>query len=305
MRKSNTNAYVALAIVSIFWGTTYLASSVGVRYIHGMMLAGIRQGTAGFLLTAFFLLRGYKLPERIVLSKLFVIGVLMLCGSNGLFTWAMQYIPSGLGAIIAATVPIWITIFSYFLVQRTKFSVQLILGMIIGFAGIGGIFYNYLSSLLNPDFRFGIMLSVLACMFWSLGSVLTAKWALGINYLYGAGFQMLFSGVVMLLIATLGMGQQLHAGSFTLELWESLLYLILIGSLLSYSAYVFALNNLPPSLVGIYAYINPIVAVLLGWMLLKEKLTWTMGLFCLVTLAGVFLVSNAYNKMKKQQLSEK
>nr|WP_295873320.1 EamA family transporter [uncultured Chitinophaga sp.] len=302
MRKPSTNAYIALAIVSIFWGTTYLASRIGVRHIHGIMLAGIRQSTAGLLLTGFFLLRGYKLPEKIVLSKLFVMGLLMLVGSNGLMTWAMQYIPSGLGAVISATVPIWITIFSYFLVKKTRISIQLLVGMLLGFAGVAGIFYNYLSSLMNPDFRFGIMLSIFACIFWALGSVLTAKWALGVNYLFGAGFQMLFSGIVMLLIATLFMGQELNAGSFTAELWESLLYLILVGSVLSYSAYVFTLNNLPPSLASVYAYINPIVAVLLGWVLLKENLTWLMGLCSLVTVGGVYLVNDAVNKNKQKQL---
>ncbi|QJB32591.1 EamA family transporter [Chitinophaga oryzae] len=302
MRKPSTNAYIALAIVSIFWGTTYLASRIGVRHIHGIMLAGLRQSTAGLLLTGFFLLKGYKLPEKIVLSKLFVMGLLMLVGSNGLMTWAMQYIPSGLGAVISATVPIWITIFSYFLVKKTRISIQLLVGMLLGFAGVAGIFYNYLSSLMNPDFRFGIMLSVFACICWALGSVLTAKWALGVNYLFGAGFQMLFSGIVMLLIATLFMGQQLDAGTFTTELWESLLYLILVGSILSYSAYVFTLNNLPPSLASVYAYINPIVAVLLGWVLLKENLTWLMGVCSLVTVGGVYLVNDAVNKNKQKQL---
>ncbi|NLR66889.1 EamA family transporter [Chitinophaga varians] len=302
MRKSSTNAYIALAIVSIFWGTTYLASRIGVRHIHGIMLAGIRQSTAGLLLTGFFLLKGYKLPEKMVLSKLFVMGLLMLVGSNGLMTWAMQYVPSGLGAVISATVPIWITIFSYFLVKKTRISIQLLVGMLLGFAGVAGIFYNYLSSLMNPDFRFGIMLCFFACIFWALGSVLTAKWALGVNYLFGAGFQMLFSGIVMLLIATLFMGQQFSADSFTAELWESLLYLVLVGSVLSYSAYVFTLNNLPPSLASVYAYINPIVAVLLGWILLKENLTWMMGLCSLVTIGGVYLVNDAVNKNKQKQL---
>ncbi len=304
MRKSLAMGYIALVIVSIFWGTTYLASHIGVKYIHGITLSGLRQTTAGFILIAIFLLRGYKIPQRVVLSKLFVIGLLMLCGSNGLMTWAMKYIPSGLGAIISATVPIWITLFSYFLVQKTKLSLQLIIGLVLGFAGVAFIFYNYLSSLMNPEFRFGIILSILACIFWALGSVLTAKWAIEVNFLYGAGFQMFFSGVVMLLVSTLFMGQHIYVGSFTTELWESLLYLILVGSLLSYSAYVFVLNNLPTSLASVYAYINPIVAVLLGWMLLKEGLTWLMGFGCLITLGGVYLVNNAVAKNKRLKTAE-
>lgn len=234
-----------------------------------------------------------------VLSKLFVIGTLMLCGGNGLLTWALKYIPSGLGAIIAATIPIWITIASYFLVQRTRLSLQLIIGMILGFGGVAGIFYNYVSSLMNPDFQFGIIIGFISCIFWALGSVLTAKWSLGVNYLYGAGFQMVFSGVIMLLVATLFLGQSIEVSTFTTELWESLLYLVLVGSVFSYSAYVFALNNLPPAQVSIYAYINPVVAVLLGWLLLHESLTWLTGVCSLVTIGGVYLVNSAVNKSKK------
>jgi len=299
MKKSNTNAYMALVVVSIFWGTTYLASRIGVRHVHGIMLAGIRQSVAGLLLTSFFLLRGYKFPEKIILSRLFVIGVMMLCLSNGLITWAMQYIPSGLCAIIVATVPIWITIFSYFLVQRTKFTILLVTGMLVGLLGVGGIFYDYLSSLTNPDFRFGILLTLIACISWAIGSVLTARWALKINFLYGAGFQMLFSGVVMTVVATL-MGQSLPLDGFNIELWGSLVYLIFIGSILGYSSYVFVLNNLPPSLASVYAYINPIVAVLLGWLILQEHLNWMTGVSCLITLGGVYMVNRAARGGKKE-----
>lgn len=299
MKKSNTNAYMALVVVSIFWGTTYLASRIGVRHMHGLMLAGIRQTIAGMLLTSFFLLKGYKFPEKVVLSRLFVIGVMMLCLSNGLITWAMQYIPSGLCAIIVATVPIWITIFSYFLVQRTKFTMMLVAGMLIGLLGVGGIFYDYLASLTNPEFRFGILLTLVACISWAIGSVLTARWALKINFLYGAGFQMLFSGIVMTIVATI-MGQSLPLDGFNIELWGSLLYLIFIGSILGYSSYVFVLNNLPPSLASVYAYINPIVAVLLGWLILQEHLNWVTGMSCLVTLGGVYMVNRAVNKNKQQ-----
>jgi drug/metabolite transporter (DMT)-like permease len=224
---------------------------------------------------------------------------MMLCLSNGLITWAMQYIPSGLCAIIVATVPIWITIFSYFMVQRTRLSPLLIVGMLIGLLGVVGIFYNYLSSLTNPAFRLGIILTLIACISWAIGSVLTARWALKVNFLYGAGFQMLFSGIVMLITVSF-MGYSITASTMNLELWESLLYLIFVGSIVGYSSYVFALNNLPTSLASVYAYINPIVAVTLGWLILKEQLNWTTALSCLVTLAGVYLVNVSVNKNKRK-----
>ncbi len=298
MNKSNlTKAYIALIIVSIFWGTTYLAARIGVRHMHGLMLSGLRQSIAGALLVGFFLLRGYKLPSKAIISRLFIIGVLMLVGANGLLTWALAYIPSGLGAIVAATVPIWMTIFSFFLVQqKTRITPLLIAGMVIGLVGVMGIFSDYLADLVNPNFRFGIMLVLISCLSWSMGSVLTAKWALEVNYLYGAGFEMLFSGIVMLVIMLVT--GEFRQAEFTTELWGSLLYLIFFGSILGYSAYVYTLNNLPPSLAAVYAYINPIVAVLLGWMVLDEHLNLTTALSCLVTLIGVYLVNTAVNKSK-------
>ncbi|UYQ94387.1 EamA family transporter [Chitinophaga horti] len=300
-QRSNATAYLALVLVSVFWGTTYLAARIGVQHMHGISLAGIRQTAAGLLLTCFFLLRGYKIPDRSTLNKLFVIGTLMLCGSNGLMTWAMRYVPSGLGAIIGATVPIWITIFSFYLVARNKFSLKLILGILLGFVGVAGIFYDYLAELMKPEFRFGIILIMVACVFWALGSVLTAKWALDINPLFGAGFQMVFSGIEMLLISLM-MGEHFAAASFTAELWGSLLYLIFFGSIIGYSSYIFALNRLPPSQVSVYAYINPVVALLLGWVWFRERLNWNMAIFSLVILVGVYLVNSSFNKVKSQKL---
>ena len=295
-------AYIALALVSILWGTTFLASHIGVQHLHGIMLSGVRMAVAGLLLTGYFLLKGYKLPEKGVLGRIFIIGILMLFGSNGMLTWSMQYIPSGLGAIIAATVPIWVTIFSFFLVKKVRIAPMLIVGMVVGLLGVVGIFYNYLSDLMNPDFRFGIFLAFTACMFWALGSVLTAKWALKINYLYGAGLQMLTSGLVMV-VTCLCAGIYMPHDGLTADLWESLLYLIFIGSILTYSAYVFALNNLPPSLASVYAYINPIVAVLLGYVILHEQFNWFMGVCGLVTVGGVYLVNRSFNKEKSYEHS--
>ncbi|PUZ30129.1 Permease of the drug/metabolite transporter (DMT) superfamily [Chitinophaga costaii] len=299
-QTSKTPAYLALGLVSILWGTTFLAAHIWVRHLHGIMLSGVRMAIAGALLTGYFLLRGEKLPNKGLLGRIFIIGLLMLFGSNGMLTWSLAYIPSGLGAIMAATVPMWVTLFSLLLVKRVRLAPMLIIGLVAGLMGVVGIFFNYLPQLLNPDFRFGIFLSFISCLCWALGSVLTAKWALPINYLYGAGLQMLLGGVVMVITCVCTGIYRPHNG-LTIDLWESLLYLIFIGSVLTYSAYVFALNNLPPSLAAVYAYINPIVAVLLGWVILDETFTWLMGVCGLVTIGGVYLVNRSFSKAKSYE----
>jgi drug/metabolite transporter (DMT)-like permease len=295
MKNHLFKAYAALATVSIFWGTTYLAMRLGSLHASGFALAGVRQMTAGLLLVGFFLLRGVKIPDLHTLGKLTLIGLLMFAGSNGLMGIAVEHIPSGLAAIIAATVPIWMSLLGVFFLKEKKFSLLLFIGLLIGFAGIAGIFYDYLGEMLNPEFRLGILLSFIACISWSLGSIYIIKAELKTPLLMGAGLQMLFAGIIMVLVSTVT-GIQPAWSELPDEFWTALIYLILIGSIVCYSAYAFALKQLPASLVSVYAYINPLVAVVLGWIFLQEELNIVTGISCAVTLGGVFLVNQSLKK---------
>lgn len=297
-------AYIALLLVSFFWGTTYLASRIGVEYAHGFMLAGIRQAIAGvIMLLIVCVIMRKKFASGADLWKVPVIGLIMLTGSNGIMTWAMEYIPSGLAAIIAATVPIWITFFSLLLLPGTRISWQLAVGILLGFAGVAGIFSEYFEFFLLPEFTGGIILAVVASMLWALGSVLSAVWKPGADPLVGAGIQMLAGGLGMLLVAGL------TGGSFVRfvpspELWWSLVYLVIFGSLVAYTAYVYVLTKLSPAVASVYAYINPLVAVSLGWMVLNETLTFRTVIATLVTLGGVYIINNSPKKRVSEPLKE-
>lgn len=295
MKKQLFQAYLALAVVSIFWGTTYLAMRVGVQYANGFAMAGLRQATAGLLLAGFFLLRGHKFPDWQTTGKLFVIGLLMFMGSNGLMGVAVKHIPSGLAAMIAATVPIWMSLLGVFFLKEKKLSLLLFAGLLIGFAGIAGIFYDYLGDLLNPEFRFGMMLAFIACISWSLGSIYMIRSHLKVHLLLGAGLQMFFAGIAISAVSFFA-GLQPDWNQLPHEFWTSLIYLVLVGSVICYSAYAFALQKLPPSLVSVYAYINPIVAVTLGFIFLHEQLNAVTGISCAVTLAGVYIVNQSVKK---------
>lgn len=295
MKKQLFQAYLALAIVSIFWGTTYLAMRVGVQYANGFAMAGLRQAMAGLILAGFFILRGNKIPDLETLGKLCVIGLLMFMGSNGLMGVAVEHIPSGLAAIIAATVPIWMSLLGVFFLKEKKVSLMLFVGLLIGFAGIAGIFYDYLGQLFNPEFRFGILLAFIACISWSLGSIYMIKAKLRVHVLLGAGLQMFMAGIAILLVSGIA-GMQPAWNNLPDEFWTALVYLIIVGSIISYSAYAFALKKLPASLVSVYAYINPIVAVTLGFIFLHEQLNVVTGISCAVTLAGVYIVNQSVRK---------
>jgi drug/metabolite transporter (DMT)-like permease len=297
MKKELSKAYIALGIVSFFWGTTYIASRIGAQHMPGLFVSGVRQFSSGLILVSFFLARGYSLPGWNALRKISLQGILLLCVANGLLTWSLEYISSGLAAIIAALVPLFITIFTMWLSRCTKISRWMIIGMIIGFGGVLTIFYDYLGQLHNKSFLLGVLLALASTITWSFGTVYTSRQKLSVDILFNVGLQMLIAGVVMLIICGLT-GKYANLADTGHASWLALLYLVVFGSLLAYSAYVFAISKLPPALVSIYAYINPIVAVGLGWFLLQEKMNVNMILGTVITLAGVYLVNRESKKLK-------
>ena len=294
-KKELKTGYGALAIVSFFWGTTYIASKIGTHHMPGLFIAGVRQFISGLIMVSFFLLRGHKLPSLQEFKKIAVQGIFLLCISNGLLTWALEYITSGLGAIIAALVPMFITLFSIWLTRRAKITRPMILGMIMGFAGVVTIFYDYIGEVSHSSFLFGAGLAMLSVISWSFGTVYTSKQKPGINVLFNVGLQMLIAGIILLPVCFIS-GKYVNITHIGTTAWSALLYLILFGSLLAYSAYVVAISKLPPTLVSIYAYINPVVAVVFGWLLLNEKMNTNMILGTAITLCGVYIVNRSFKK---------
>ncbi len=299
MKKELSRAYIALAIVSFFWGTTYIASRIGAQHMPGLFMAGIRQFSSGLILVGFFVAKGYSLPNKEIMRKISIQGIFLLCFANGFLTWSLEYISSGLAAIIAALVPLFVTVFSIWLSKCTKISRLMILGMIIGLGGVITIFYDYLGQIHNRSFVFGVVLALLSTLSWSFGTVYSSKQKLSIAILFGVGLQMLFAGIVILVVCGLT-GKYVNLADTGHASWFALLYLIFFGSLLAYPAYAFAITKLPAAQVSIYAYINPIVAVGLGWLLLQEKMNANMLLGTVITLGGVWLVNRESKKLKTQ-----
>lgn len=286
---------MALGIVSFFWGTTYLASRIGVRFMPGLFLAGLRQLIAGSILVFFYLTRGYKLPDAAVLLKISFLGVFILVIGNGVFTWSLQYISSGLASIIAALIPLWIAVFSILILKKTSFNRTILAGLTLGFLGITMIFYDNLSNEIGPAFLWGISLALISGLFWSIGTVFASRYKPDIELLFGVGIQMFVSGTVLILICLLT-GQTSNLRLVPLSGWLALAYLVLIGSLLAYVAYVYAVSNLPPTRVAVYAYINPVVAISLGWIILGEQINAAIILGAGVTIYGVYLVNSGFRK---------
>jgi drug/metabolite transporter (DMT)-like permease len=302
MKKDLRKAYIALGLVSFFWGTTYVAARIGAQHMPGLFLAGLRQFTSGFILVAFFLAKGYRFPSREDMKKISVQGLLLLCIANGLLTWSVEYISGGLAAIIAAMGPLFITFFSVLLSAVTRVTRMLVAGLLTGFAGVLLILYNSMDGHHSALFPIGILMAVIATLSWSYGSVYSSKQKLSVDILFNVGLQMLLAGIVMLLIC-FATGKTVNLSTVSHASLYALVYLVIFGSLLAYSAYVFAISKLPPTLVSIYAYINPIVAVGLGWLLLKEKLNASMIAGTIITLAGIWLVKRESKKLTTKKIT--
>lgn len=286
---------LALIWVSIAWGTTWIASKEAVKFIPALQLAGIRQFIGGFLWVGYFLYKKTPWPKGKQWKTIIILSILNFVLSNGLSTWGVKYISSGLGAIINAIFPIWIVIITLF--RGEKLARLAVFGLIISFGGVCVIFYEHLGDFINPNFRLGILLSVMATISWAFGSLYTKKKAASFNPYFSLGLQMMLSSTILFSI-TGATGTGVAISSIPSNAWWAIAYLVIIGSVLTFIAFIYMLQRLPPEINSIYAYINPIVAVLLGALIFGEPLTMAIAFGGVITLGGLYMVNYSMRKAK-------
>ena len=257
-----------------------------------LQLAGIRQLIAGSLYVGFFLYKKIPLPKGKEWTPVLILSFLNFIMSNGLSTWGVKYISAGLGSIMGAIFPLWLVVIGLFM-SKEKLPQKAILGMALGFGGVCIIFYEHLQDFFIADFRFGIILSLIATWTWAFATLYTKKQAANFNPYFSLGLQMLISGIALSTFTGVT-GNAIPLTAIPWESWAAIGYLVIFGSLIAFVAYLYALQNLPTEQASIYAYVNPIVAVLCGWIIFNEKITIFITVGGLVTLLGVYLVNKAF-----------
>jgi drug/metabolite transporter (DMT)-like permease len=292
-----TKAIFALLLVCFLWGTTWVAAKEGVKHMPALQMAGLRQLFAGLCYVIFFIIKGAKFPRGKEWIPVIILSILNFALSNGLSNWGVQHISAGLGAIIAAIFPLWLVIIGLFS-SRRKIPSMAIVGLLLGFAGVCIIFYEHLHDFFNADFRFGIFLSLIATITWALATLYTKQTAANFNPYFSLGLQMLLSGTFLLLLTKAtdspSVKSFLPLQDIPLRSWLTIIYLVIFSSVIAFAAYLYALQNLPTEQVSIYAYINPLVAVLLGSLLFNERIGIFLTIGGAVTLTGVYLVNKAF-----------
>jgi drug/metabolite transporter (DMT)-like permease len=291
-QHTRPKALLALAAVCFLWGTTWVASKEGTRHIPALQLAGMRQLAAGVLYVCFFLYKKAPLPQGREWRPVLLLSFLNFVMSNGLSTWGVKYISAGLGSIMGAIFPLWLVVIGFF-TQKEKMPRAAIAGLLLGFGGVCIIFYDHLHDFLDPDFRFGIMLSLIATWTWAFATLYTKQQASRFNPYFSLGIQMLLSGL-LLTAFTQATGWAIPLASIPTSSWMVMGYLVFFGSVLSFIAYLYALQHLPTEQASIYAYVNPVVALLCGALLFDEKITLYILVGGSVTLLGVWLVNRAF-----------
>ncbi|MFT3932688.1 MAG: EamA family transporter [Chitinophagaceae bacterium] len=299
LRKGSTRvkAYWALAAICFFWGTTWLASKQGVKHMPAFQLAGIRQFIGGAIYIIYFIATGKaSWPGLKDWKNIFVLALFNFIISNGLATWGLKYISGGLAAIINAIIPLWLVVNTFF-TRGPALSPKAIMGFALGFAGICFIFFEHLHDFLDPGFTLGIIISLASTYAWALGTIYTKKNAKSFNPYFSIGLQMIISGVMLYTVAK-ATGNTVAIKHIPWQSWAAIGYLVIFGSVIAFLAYIYALQHLSAEQTSLFAYVNPVVAVILGSLLFHESLTWYIAVGGLITLLGVYLVNQAFRNTK-------
>jgi drug/metabolite transporter (DMT)-like permease len=302
-RPSPWMVILAFGLVYLFWGSTYLAIDIGVQTIPPALLCAVRFSIAGVVMLAVCALTGHKVlysPRQIALAA--VVGLLLLMGGNLTLCYAELTVSSGLAALIIAITPLWFLVLDSLLLGHHHISGRGKAGLALGILGLFVLFYPELTARTTLGHReLWASLSLIGGSFsWALGSVLSKRWQSGMDVFSFTGWQVLAAGVGNFLFALL-------AGDFSRVVWTprgvgATMYLVVCGSWIGYTAYIWLLEHVPTSKVSTYAYVNPVVAVFLGWLILHEHVDRFILLGSAIVVLSVVLVTSA--KVKQKTVAE-
>jgi drug/metabolite transporter (DMT)-like permease len=304
-RPSRGLVIAAFAAIYLIWGSTYLGILLALKSIPPFFMAGARFLIAGLILLGWALLRGEKLPDTRSLAHISLAGILLLFLGNGAVVWVEQYLPSGLAAIIVATVPLW-----FVLLDKRQWSFyftnkQIILGLCIGFAGVVLLFSGQSAAgLFQERIKFiSLLVLIGGTIAWTIGSLYAKYREMNGSTLMKVAIQMTAAGIAFF-IAAVVMREKFSFATLSLKSIGALSYLIVMGSLVAYMAYMWLLSVRPASLVGTYAYVNPVVAVFLGWLVAGESISIQQAVGLAVIIFGLVIVNISKEKKKMDPVAK-
>ncbi|MED4906852.1 drug/metabolite exporter YedA [Brevibacillus centrosporus] len=292
---------IALLTVYLFWGGTYLGMKIAIESIPPFIMAGVRFTLAGVFLFLFSRLKGAELPSAAEWKGAGIVGALLLLGGNGVVAWAELRLPSAIASLLVATVPLWILVLNWAGGSRQKPSGGVMAGILVGLAGVAVLVVHPGGSEGKGADTIGIIVLLAASISWSFGSLYSRTAKLPASPLMSTALQMIVGGILLSITSLfLDDWTKLHVTQISLRSWVALGYLIVFGSILAYTAYIWLLKNAEPSLVSTYAFVNPIVAVFLGWLLADEQLSTQSWVAAALIIAAVAIITIFRGKGARQ-----
>lgn len=289
MSSPPRSAYVAWLAICLIWGTTYLAIRVALETVPPFLMGAVRWVIAGGILLIGLKIRGVRLPSPSHWPALTLLGILLIGFGNGGVVWAERTVPSGLTAVLVAVIPFWMVAVERVMGGHDHLSGRRLAGLVIGFLGIVLLVWPEMTTGGGGrPFLYGVVATQLACIGWAIGSGYSRRRHAGENVLAAAALQMVFGGLCMLVLSVAA-GEWASAG-LTIKTGSALVYLIVVGSVAGFPAYAYALKHLPIAIVSLYAYVNPVIAVLLGTLILGEALSPRLAASAGVVLIGMLMV---------------
>jgi drug/metabolite transporter (DMT)-like permease len=290
--RSKWKILLAFAIIYFVWGSTFLAIRIGVREVPPFLLAAIRFLIAGLVLFLWSIARGDRSPTKRQWTSISLLAVLLFGIDYGLLFWAEQRVPSGIAAVVMAIIPAFITISEIVILKTQKLTARLAAALLIGLAGVAILVSHSLNLGGAAIDKLGATALIIASISWSIGSALTRKLPLPSSKVMSSGAQMLAGGIFLAIAsAALGEFPKFHPANVSREAWFALAYLIVAGSIIAFTAYVWLLHHESPTKVGTYAYVNPVVAVILGYFLGGEALGSRTILGAVLILISVIVIT--------------
>lgn len=297
MRKLSTSSasilhiVIALLMVYIIWGSTYLAIKLSIVTIPPFLMGASRFFIAGSIMIVVALLRGEFRPSFLQWRNAVIVGLLLLVGGNGTISWAERFVPSGLTALLVSMTPIWMTLLDWLRPGGRRPSPMIVTGLLIGFFGV--------AVLIGPAFTtpgtmqiIGMIVIPLAALSWAAGSLFARQAPMPKSPVYGTGIEMVAAGVALLIVATFtGEWQHFSVQTVSFSSLSAFLYLIFFGSIVGFTAYVWLLNHVPLALASTYAYVNPVVAVILGTVFAGESMSLNTVFAAILIVSSVVIIT--------------
>ncbi len=294
---SRWKTLLAFAIIYFVWGSTFLAIRIAVHQIPPLLCAALRFSLAGLILLCWMLIRREALPTPRQWLSVFVCALLIFVGDYGLLFWAEQRVPSGIAAVMMATIPAFMALSEIIFLRTQRLTLRLTLALLIGLAGVAVLVSRSLNLGGAPISRIGAVALIFASISWSVGSILTRKFPLPSSKVMSSGAQMLAGGILLTLAAAIfGEFHRFQLLAVSTTAWLALAYLIVAGSIMGFTAYLWLIHHQSPTTVGTYAYVNPVVAVLIGYFFAGEPLGARTILGTLFILISVITITTARTK---------